>query len=82
MGVSGRGFYDWPIAKKREQERALERQATKILAADRARQRQLESPKPKHKEPEPVSKNDWIQLEDLQRALRKKGGHQICLRKS
>jgi hypothetical protein len=79
MGVAGKGFPDWLFAKKREQERALERQATKILAADRASKWQLESPKPKPKEPEPASRNGWVALGDLRAALRKNKKRGICV---
>jgi hypothetical protein len=79
MSVSGRGFYDWSIAKKREEARRLEKEATKLLAKDRAANRRRETVvKPKTAESESLPRGSWINLGELRAALRKKGG--ICVR--
>jgi hypothetical protein len=80
--IRGGGNHWWPPAKQREEQRRLEAEATQLLRDDRVRrQRESAPPKPNTAAPEPASKNGWVHLEDLQRALRKKGG-QICLRKT
>jgi hypothetical protein len=76
MGIRGRGFPDWPPVLRREEQRWLEKEATKLLRDDRARQRQRESaPKPNTTVPEAVLRNGgWVNLGDLRMALRKKRG--------
>jgi hypothetical protein len=51
---------------------ALEREASKILRADRRRQRPP-TPAPRPAKPEP-KRNGWIKLEDLRRVMRRKNG--------
>jgi hypothetical protein len=82
MGIRGRGFTDWPPAKRREEQRRLEKEATKILRSDRARQQQqreaAQKAEPKH-EPGPERNGGWVNLSDLKAALRKKE-RRICVR--
>ena len=78
--IKGRGFPDWPIAKKRERERALLREATAILRNDRRAQKNTADNErivlPRSSSPEPVSRNGWVNigLGDLKRVLRNKNG--------
>jgi hypothetical protein len=79
MGIPGRGFPTWPPAVRREEQRRLEKEASQLLAGDRARRRQrAAAPKPKSA-PEPP-RSGWVNLGELRTALSKKGGR-ICLRK-
>jgi hypothetical protein len=65
-----------PWRSQRERERAaLEREASKLLADDRRRQRKANAPLQKSGTamPEPMPRG-WIKLADLKSALRKNGG--------
>jgi hypothetical protein len=76
--IRGQRHQWWGPAQQREAERraALEHEATKILARDRRRYRQAAKPVAKANSLEPISRNGWIPLSDLQRALRERGSNE------
>ena len=83
MAIPGQRNSWWLPAKQREAQRQLERQASQLLRADRARQRPREAaPKPNTAAPEPASRG-WVKLGDLRAVLRKskKAEAGICVRK-